>query len=83
MTINFKVPFSDLFFISKRKLDFDFDKYLEHWARFKGVAFFEKIYHKSSKPWYYHTNLSRETIVTISRIRANHYNLNHSLFRKT
>lgn len=82
ITCNFKVPYSDFFSVPREKLNFDFDKYIEHWARCKGTAFFEKIYQKRRKPWYYRTSLTREAIVTISRIRANHYNLNHSLFRK-
>lgn len=82
ITCNFKVPYSDFFSVPREKLNFDFDKYIEHWARFKGTAFFEKIYQKCRKPWYYRTSLTREAIVTISRIRANHYNLNHTLFRK-
>ncbi|KAL6448030.1 hypothetical protein ACFW04_000221 [Cataglyphis niger] len=81
MATNFKVPYSDLFSVPKEKLDFDFDKYLEHWAKFKGISFFERIYQKNKKPWYYNMNISRETIVTVSRIRSNHY-LNYNLFRK-
>ncbi|KAL6418800.1 hypothetical protein ACFW04_014240 [Cataglyphis niger] len=82
MATNFEVPYSDLFSVPKEKLDFDFDKYLEHWAKFKSISFFERIYQKNKKPWYYNMSLSRETIVTVSHIRSNHYNLNYSLFRK-
>lgn len=75
-------PYSDLFAISKNKLDLPFDYYLEFWSHSKGIQFFQKIYCKFKKPWYYHSTLNRETIVTISRLCPNHYNLNHSLFRK-
>ncbi|KAL6433819.1 hypothetical protein ACFW04_005804 [Cataglyphis niger] len=42
----------------------------------------KEIYQKNKKPWYYNMSLSRETIVTVSRIRSIHYNFNYSLFRK-
>ncbi|KAL6418505.1 hypothetical protein ACFW04_012052 [Cataglyphis niger] len=73
----------DLFFVPKEKLDFDFDKYLEHWAKFEGISFFERIYQKNKKPWYYtEKNFRYYIIVIVSRISSNHYNLNYSLFRK-
>jgi len=37
---------------------------------------------KKLRPWYYWLPLRRENIVTITRLRVNHYNLKHSLFRK-
>ncbi|KAL6418866.1 hypothetical protein ACFW04_014214 [Cataglyphis niger] len=66
MAINFKVPYSDLF---------------SHWAKFKSILFFKRIYQKNKKP-FYNMSLSKETIVTVSCIKSNHYNLNYSLFRK-
>ncbi|KAG5323628.1 MOS1T transposase, partial [Pseudoatta argentina] len=37
---------------------------------------------KTKKPWYYRLPLRRESIVSVTRLRVNHYNLKHSLFRK-
>ncbi|KAL6430609.1 hypothetical protein ACFW04_006897 [Cataglyphis niger] len=81
MATNFKVPYSDLFSVLKEKLDFDFDKYFEHWAKSKSISFFKRIYQKNKKP-FYNMSLSKEIIVIVSCIRSNHYNLNYSLFRK-
>jgi len=35
-----------------------------------------------SKPWFFRLSLSRDQIVTLCRVRSNHYNLNYSLHRK-
>ncbi|XP_071572505.1 uncharacterized protein [Temnothorax nylanderi] len=78
----FKIPYTDLFAVSKERLDNRFKDYLATRARDKGTHYYNNIYRESSKPWYYKSGLSRGTIVTVNRIRANHYNLNHSLYRK-
>ena len=47
----------------------------------KGKAYFDFYYNDTEKPWFQSKNLSREFIVTINRLRANHYSLNASLAR--
>lgn len=74
---NFKI--SDFFCVSINDL-FSNDGYLNRWSNIKGI--FNKIYVKSKKLWFFRLPLSRVTIVIVSRLRSNHYNLNHSLFRK-
>ncbi|KAL6420928.1 hypothetical protein ACFW04_013811 [Cataglyphis niger] len=37
------------------------------------------LFSKNKKPWYYNISLSRETIVTVSRIRSNNYNINSNI----
>lgn len=46
-----------------------------------GKLYFNSYFKENQKPWYKNKNLSRFFIVTINRIRANHYNLPHSLAR--
>ena len=47
----------------------------------KGKEYFKDMYKKSAKPWFEKVHHSRHTIVTINRLRSNHYNLNASLAR--
>lgn len=78
----FRVPLSDFFAVPRSRLGVNFENYLDFWANVKGVQYFRKIYCKQKKPWYYHYTIDRRAIVTVSRIRSNHYSLNHSLNRK-
>lgn len=47
----------------------------------KGKLFFEHSYSDNRKTWFCKKKLSRELIVTVNRLRANHYNLADSLSR--
>lgn len=47
-----------------------------------GRPFFDNIYIPRQKPWFSGLGLKRAFIVTINRIRSNHYSLNSSLARK-
>jgi len=78
----FKIPHTDLFFPTKRRMEIQFCSLLEEAFRQKGILYFFHFYHLSPKSWFYKYKLSREQIVTINRIRSNHYNLNYSLYRK-
>ena len=78
----FKILFQDFFMVSKQSLNTKFQAYLDHCATFKGQLYDDFHRSNSAKPWFYHKNLKREEIVTISRIRSNHYNLAYSLHRK-
>ena len=71
----FKIPFQDFFMVFKQSLNTKFQAYLNHCATFKGQLYDDFHRSNSAKPWFYHKNLKREEIVTISRIRSNHYNL--------
>ncbi|KYN09076.1 hypothetical protein ALC57_18814, partial [Trachymyrmex cornetzi] len=79
---NFKVPYSDFCAVIKLDIFNNFYRQLESLADIKGSFYFSKIFNKSSKPWYFRMKVSRETIVMINRLRSDHYNLNHSLYRK-
>jgi len=78
----FKVPHTDLYSLVKRGMENGFRSLLEDAFREKGILYFSYFYQFSPKPWFYRYSLSREQIVTINRMRSNHYNLNYSLFRK-
>ena len=47
----------------------------------KGVNYFKYLCSGKKMSWYQGYNLAREYIVTMNRIRANHYNLAESLAR--
>ncbi|KYM96273.1 PREDICTED: uncharacterized protein LOC108779613 [Cyphomyrmex costatus] len=80
---NFKVPYSDLYIIPKRQLDRNFEDYLKQSSNHKGEFYFKNCYsQETKKPWFYDARLSRMLITTMNRLRSNHYNLNHSLYRK-
>ncbi|CAB0030956.1 unnamed protein product, partial [Trichogramma brassicae] len=49
---------------------------------FKGQIYFRKFVNDRKHPWFHQKHLSRKTIVTICRMRANHHSLAESLFRK-
>lgn len=66
MAVRFEFPFSVLFSHARLRLNADFEIYLEHWSRIKGVLYFEKIYCKSKRPWFYSSSLNRGSIATIS-----------------
>jgi len=79
----FKVPHTDYYFLARHDMENRFICHLEEEFREKGVVYFFHCYRYSPKPWFYRYSLIRGQIVTINRIRSNHYNLNYSLFRKT
>lgn len=45
----------------------------------KGVFFFQNFFNTKMHPWFHNTGLKRDLIVTMNRLRANHYNLGASL----
>ncbi|XP_011705817.1 PREDICTED: uncharacterized protein LOC105461018 [Wasmannia auropunctata] len=78
----FEVPFSDLQVEAKLHQTNSYKHYLEEISLVKGTQYSELYLNDSQKTWYFNKGLNREEIVSISRIRSNHYNLNYSLFRK-
>lgn len=56
------------------------EKHLISMARNHSVQYFE-FYSFTRKPWFAKLKLSRSEIVTICRIKSNHYNLNFSLHK--
>lgn len=56
---------------------------IEAEGRYKGTKYFNEYYGKEKKkPWFNKINLPRGLVCMINRLRANHYNLNESLWRK-
>ncbi|XP_032457267.1 uncharacterized protein LOC116418058 [Nasonia vitripennis] len=48
----------------------------------KGKQYFENFYTNTKHPWFRNKNLSKKAIVTINRLRADHYSSASSLARK-
>ncbi|OXU23158.1 hypothetical protein TSAR_004065 [Trichomalopsis sarcophagae] len=80
--INLKLPYTDLFEEIKKAEHKSFRKKLDSQKNIKGVQYFQNYYEESSKPWFYNSIVQRYHITTINRIRANHYSLAESLYRK-
>ena len=80
--LNIKLPYTDLFEELKRESNYRSEKILKEIVKTKGKKFFDKFYSPTRKPWFYKIISSRYHIVTINRLRANHYNLSESLHRK-
>lgn len=78
----FKNPFTDFFASAKEAAERRFRAYIENTSPHKGNQFFSYYPKVDAGPWYNKMAFKREEIVTINRIRSNHYNLNYSLFRK-
>lgn len=79
---DFKVPYSD-FKRTWKKMAFENTRIsnLEQ-AAHKGIFYFGNFYEQSKFPWFKGRHLNRKTIVTINRLRSNHYNSAASLARK-
>ena len=81
-SLQIRLPFSD--FMEEIKLT-NFkrsEKILKERGKMKGKNYFTKYYKSTKKPWFYQSTYPRYHIVTINRLRANHYNLSESLCRK-
>jgi len=78
----FKIPHTDQYSLIRRDAENRFLAHLEEEFREKGRVYYSNCFQYSPKPWFYRYSLTRGQIVTINRIRSNHYNLNYSLFRK-
>ncbi|KZC13179.1 hypothetical protein WN55_05512 [Dufourea novaeangliae] len=75
------IPYTDLYEKIKKRAKLKTNEILKNQGLTKGKKYFQKFYNGNSTPWFAHKNLSREFIVTINRIRADHYNLAASLNR--
>lgn len=75
------IPFSDLVPIYKTKCKENNETLLKERGRTKGHFYFQKFYNTKSKPWFHKMTLSRKTITSVNRMRANHTSLNVSLFK--
>ncbi|KAL6421606.1 hypothetical protein ACFW04_014224 [Cataglyphis niger] len=56
-------------------------KFLKNQGNRKGVKYFSSFEITTLKPWFYKLKLNQESIVTICRLRSDHYTLNYSLHR--
>lgn len=79
---NILLPFTDLHALHRRDASAASRLVVTDPESSTGRAFFDRIFRPRAKPWFHGLKLSRRVIVTINRIRANHYNLNSSLARK-
>ncbi|XP_018364089.1 PREDICTED: RNA-directed DNA polymerase from mobile element jockey-like [Trachymyrmex cornetzi] len=77
----FRIPYEELYAVSKERLHCRFTEYLNSSAGYKDALNHEYFPRTSSKPWFNDLSWSRNEIVMINRLRSNHYNLNSSLHR--
>jgi len=80
----FKVPFLDFFSRSQRSFKDKSRAFLNNAFLTKGVYYFTNFFQSPPplKPWFSRLPLSRKQVITVTRLRSNHYNLNYSLYRK-
>lgn len=78
----FKVPYTDFLYAIKERMYKSYISFMDGSFRNKGIKYAQNYYNHKRKPWFSESGLSRSEIVLINHIRSNHYNLNHSLFRK-
>ena len=75
------IPYTDLNEKLKIEMMANTRKTIIEQGTSKGKKYFKKYYEDRTKPWFYNKGLNRNAIVTINRIRADHYNLAASLER--
>jgi len=79
----FKIPYTDFYSDSNRSMKVKNLAFLNNEFLTKGIHFRSLFFRTPpSKPWFSSLSLPREQIVTVNRLRSNHYNLNYSLYRK-
>jgi len=79
----FKIPFTDFFLRAQQQMKSKFISFLQNDFLVKGTFYYSHFFQSTlSKPWFSRLSLPREQIVTLGRLRSNHYNLNYSLHRK-
>ncbi|XP_024890307.1 uncharacterized protein LOC112466447 [Temnothorax curvispinosus] len=81
--MNIKVPIEDLMAVAREETWLATQASIKRDYTYKGIFYFPKFYdEKARKPWFSRINAERYFVTLINRIRANHYNLGSSLFRK-
>ena len=78
---NSTVPYSDFKKIWKDNAFVNTGKINREQASFKGAHYFNNYATDSKVPWFKGRDLSRKAVVTLNRIRANHYSAAASMAR--
>ena len=76
-----EIPFSDLKELFKKTMTEESNEIILKNSKTNGQTYFKDYYKNVNKPWFYKQNITRELIVSVNRLRANHYNLAASLAR--
>ena len=76
-----EIPFSDMKKIFKKAMTEGSNGIILKNSKTNGQTYFKDYYKNVNKPWFYKQNITRELIVSVNRLRANHYNLAASLAR--
>lgn len=80
--VKIKILHTDLYKETTAACDRMFDSYKQDTVSEKGRMYGRLYLSRSKKPWFHKLDLDREQIVTVNRIRSDHYNLAFSLYRK-
>lgn len=75
------IPFTDLKDTFKDSMFYETNEMITKIGLTKGAFYFKNYYKTSRKAWFYKHNVFREIIVSINRLRADHYHLAASLAR--
>ena len=77
-----KIPYTDLSPLFKKRLTLNTNLLIESEGKTKGIEYFEYFHNRKASPWFSNLELERWQIVSINRMRSNHYSLAASLARK-
>ncbi|KYN15929.1 RNA-directed DNA polymerase from mobile element jockey [Trachymyrmex cornetzi] len=73
----FKVSYKELLTESTAQANRQSEESMKIVSSFKGILYYENFHNASpNKAWFHGSNLSREEIVMINRLRSNHINVN-------
>lgn len=75
------IPFTDYYEHVNKIANLSTIHKIKEQGLLKGKKYFELYFNETSKPWFHNEALSREIIVTINRMRSEHYHLAESLAR--
>ena len=76
-----QIPYTDFYAQIKASAKLETVRLLREQSVQTGTLYFKYFYTDLQIPWFAHKNLPRKLIVTVNRIRSNHYNLASSLAR--
>lgn len=74
-----KITYTDLYETYKKESRSSTCKNIVELGQTKGRYYFENLFVESTKPWFSNKGYDRKFIVTVNRLRADHYNLAYSL----
>ena len=81
--LNYRLPYTDIYPLTNSWVQSEYSNFIHQYRPNTGNFYFDYCYSSSATPWFTSKKRSLEKeITTFNRMRSNHYNLAHSLYRK-